>query len=89
MVDKTTYTTDYTTLYPFNDWFVENPFSSKTIIKNRRAGYRPLQSFNVVVKTKEELCPMTYQTSCDIILPKNLCYRKHREIITQPEGDDD
>jgi hypothetical protein len=73
-----------TSQFPYDDWWVENPFISEPIIKNRTAGYRPLQTYKVTTIGRERECPSTFQTPCDIIVPRNLCYRKYREIIIAP-----
>jgi hypothetical protein len=89
MVDRISYILDRNTVLPVNNWWVENPFSSNVVIKNRRAGYLPQQTFNVITPVIQKECPMMFQTSPDIILPRNLCYAKYKTIINQPEDDDD
>lgn len=84
MVDTVNPILYQTSNFPFDDWWVEDPFSSEVQIKNKTAGYKPIQSYKVLAITKERECPSTYQTACDIIVPRNLCYRKNREIIHQP-----
>ena len=70
-------------IFPFIQQ-VRNPFSDEPIIPNRPAGYRPIQYTNIeIVEDDEYLVPM-YQSSCDIILPKNLKYRKTHELIMPP-----
>ena len=89
MVDRVKYILDQNTLLPVNNFWVENPFSSDVNIKNRKSGYLPLNTFKTVDVVRERTCPMLFQTSPDIVLPKNLCYAKYKTIITQPEGDSD
>jgi len=70
-------------IFPFIQQ-VRNPFSTEVIIQNKPAGYRPLQYVSIeVVEDDEDVVPQ-FQTSCDVVLPKNLKYRKTREFATQP-----
>lgn len=75
--------TDIQPIFPFIQQ-VRNPFSDEPIIPNRPAGYRPIQyTYIHEIDDDEDIVPM-FQTSCDIILPKNLKYRKTHEIIMPP-----
>ena len=79
----TTVKHDLQPIFPFIQQ-IRNPFSDEPIIANRPAGYRPIQYVNIeVIEDDEDIISM-YQTSCDIILPKNLKYRKTKEIIMPP-----
>jgi hypothetical protein len=70
-------------IFPFIQQ-VRDPFSTEVVIQNRPAGYRPLQYVSIeVIEDDEDIVPM-FQTACDVILPKNLKYRKTREFPTQP-----
>ena len=70
--------------FPYNGFYAENPFSSRNRIYSGRAGIIPIKYYSNYVVTKEEECPSQFQTSCDIILPKNLCWMRNREIIMPP-----
>ena len=72
--------------FPFQHWngFSYRPFETDPQVANVHTGYKPIQYTEKIIETEEEECPMTFQTSCDITLPKNLCYRKYNEIISQP-----
>jgi hypothetical protein len=75
-VERTKITKRFVTSYPFNDLYVENPFSSDVRIKNKRAGYKPVKEYIVYNIEKEE--------DCQMILPRNTCYTRYRTIVEQP-----
>lgn len=84
MAGRTQVTRRFVTSYPFNDLYVENPFSSDVKIKDKRAGYKPVKEYIVYNIEKDEDCQMVFQTSCDLILPRNTCYMRYRTIVEQP-----
>jgi len=81
----------YTTLeivdkFPFKNHWRNNPLSQTTWIDPRRAGYRPYKSTFFLQQRfpLENDCGSYYQTSCDIILPVNRCYRENPGPVSQP-----
>ena len=71
--------------YPFHNFFRNDPLSTTTWIDPRRGGFRPYGQ-GIRVSEEENInneCSV-FQTSCDIILPVNKCYREHPTIVTQP-----
>lgn len=79
----TTIKTDTQPNFPFIQQ-IRNPFSDEPIIPNRPAGYKPIQYIHITEMDDDEDIVPLFQTSCDIILPKNLKYRKTHEIIMPP-----
>jgi len=71
-------------LFPYRDHYTGNPLSTELFIKNRPSGYRPIIPIRVVTITKEKECTNVFQSPCDTIVPRNMCYRKHRTITLQP-----
>ncbi len=84
MVDRLKTYRSFVVQYPPNNWYVENPTSSNVQIKNRTAGYFPPPQFVVTRKEVVKDCPMVYQTSADIITPKNLCYIRFKQFPVAP-----
>jgi hypothetical protein len=82
-MNLTTIKHDIQPIFPFIQQ-VRNPFSDEPIIFNKPAGYRPIQYTNIEVVEDDEDIVHLFQTPCDVILPKNLKYRKTREIIMAP-----
>jgi hypothetical protein len=82
-MNTTTIKRDNQPIFPFIQQ-VRNPFSDEVVIQNRPAGYRGLQYTDIEIVADDEDIVMMFQTSCDIILPKNLKYRKTHELIMPP-----
>jgi hypothetical protein len=71
--------------FPYSDYWRNNPLSPETIIFPRMAGYRTYEVYTKIITVEPYLdkCNV-YQRPCDVILPANNCYLKHRTIETQP-----
>jgi hypothetical protein len=64
--------------FPFHNYWRNNPLSSTSWIDPREAGYRPIRKTVLVDKQPSWEDPnAVYQTSCDLILPKNMFYSEN------------
>jgi hypothetical protein len=71
--------------FPYHNWWVNDPLSSKTWIDPHKAGYRPYKkALNIRVQPDFQPSCAVYQYSCDVILPANKCYAANHEIVHQP-----
>src|SRR5277367_6136689 len=91
------YESDYTTLATHNQYgityglniptqWMNRPLSNETYINPRTSRILPRQEIHPLIFKEEPFNPRSavYCTSCDIILPQDLDYRRTGRIVEQP-----
>jgi|UniRef100_A0A6C0HDU5 hypothetical protein len=75
---------EYYDQFPFRNWWRQDPFSDKAIIRANVAGYYPYKSDVVVQKPEDPPYEYAYYYACSTIFPKSPGLVKSKDIIHQP-----
>lgn len=74
----------YSDDFPPHNWWRQDPFSDKTIIRANVAGYYPYPKEIVTQKKPEAQYEYAYYYPCSTIFPKSPELVKTKDIIHQP-----